>query len=206
MTRSRAALRRCSPRWCSPAARSTPRRAAARGARAVQGSATAAGPRAAPAEAQPRGEWWKAFDDPVLDELVARADRNNTSIQVAAARLAQARALARSRPMPTACRRSASAPARARGAASSDGTAGPARDARSRAGANLVLRARPLRQARAGERCRALDAQSREALLQSTRLLVQAEVAQTYLALRALDAERALVREHGRGLPRHAAT
>jgi multidrug efflux system outer membrane protein len=31
-------------------------------------------------------------------------------------------------------------------------------------------------------------------LLQSTRLLVQAEVAQTYLALRALDAERALVR------------
>src|SRR5205823_3087650 len=39
-----------------------------------------------------------------------------------------------------------------------------------------------------------LDAQSREALLQSTRLLVEAEVAQSYLALRALDVERALVR------------
>jgi multidrug efflux system outer membrane protein len=40
----------------------------------------------------------------------------------------------------------------------------------------------------------ALDAHAREGLLQSTRLLVQAEVAQTYLALRAIDAERELVR------------
>ena len=50
---------------------------------------------AAPAEAQPRGEWWKAFADPVLDDLVERANRSNTSIQVAAARLAQARAIER---------------------------------------------------------------------------------------------------------------
>src|SRR5438445_12077641 len=49
---------------------------------------------AAPAEAQPRGEWWRSFSDPVLDELVERANRNNTSIQVAAARLRQARAFA----------------------------------------------------------------------------------------------------------------
>jgi len=48
-----------------------------------------------PAEAQARGEWWKAFTDPLLDDLVARADRSNTSIQLAAARLAQARALVR---------------------------------------------------------------------------------------------------------------
>jgi multidrug efflux system outer membrane protein len=41
----------------------------------------------------------------------------------------------------------------------------------------------------------ALDAESRQALLQSTRLLVQAETAQAYLALRALDVERAIVRE-----------
>src|ERR1700674_2583555 len=49
-----------------------------------------------PAEAQPRGEWWKSFSDPVLDDLVERADRNNTSIRIAAARLAQARALVQS--------------------------------------------------------------------------------------------------------------
>jgi multidrug efflux system outer membrane protein len=41
----------------------------------------------------------------------------------------------------------------------------------------------------------ALDADARLALLQSTRLLVQAETAQAYLGLRALDVERALVRE-----------
>src|SRR6185503_9336442 len=50
---------------------------------------------AAPAEAAPRGEWWRSFADPVLDDLIARADRNNTTIQVAAARLDQARAFVR---------------------------------------------------------------------------------------------------------------
>jgi multidrug efflux system outer membrane protein len=43
-------------------------------------------------------------------------------------------------------------------------------------------------------RAASLDAQSREGLLQSTRLAVQATVAQAYLSLRATDAERALVR------------
>jgi len=52
--------------------------------------------RVAPAEAQPRGTWWKAFNDPVLNDLVERADRSNNGIQIAAARLAQARALLRS--------------------------------------------------------------------------------------------------------------
>src|SRR6185436_4476518 len=50
---------------------------------------------APPAAAQPRGEWWKAFSDPALDELMERANRGNTSIQLAAARLTQARALVR---------------------------------------------------------------------------------------------------------------
>src|SRR3954469_22599103 len=50
---------------------------------------------APPAEAQPRGEWWKAFADPVLDDLVERADRGNTGVRIAAARLTQARAFAR---------------------------------------------------------------------------------------------------------------
>ncbi len=40
----------------------------------------------------------------------------------------------------------------------------------------------------------ALDERSQEALLENARLLVQADVAQTYLELRALDAESALVR------------
>jgi multidrug efflux system outer membrane protein len=50
---------------------------------------------AVPAETQTRGTWWKAFADPVLDGLVERADRGNTSIQLAASRLEQARAQVR---------------------------------------------------------------------------------------------------------------
>src|SRR6185312_7649356 len=45
--------------------------------------------------APPDRTWWTVFRDPVLDDLVARADRGNSSIRIAAARLVQARALLR---------------------------------------------------------------------------------------------------------------
>ena len=48
---------------------------------------------AQPAEAQPRGEWWKAFNDPALDQLELEAVAANQSLKVAAARVSQARAL-----------------------------------------------------------------------------------------------------------------
>jgi multidrug efflux system outer membrane protein len=46
------------------------------------------------AEQQPRGEWWLAFQDPRLTELVGEASKNNASLAVAAARVKQARAIA----------------------------------------------------------------------------------------------------------------
>jgi outer membrane protein, multidrug efflux system len=46
------------------------------------------------AERQPRGEWWLAFNDPALNELIAEATRNNANLAVAAARVKQARAIA----------------------------------------------------------------------------------------------------------------
>src|SRR3954462_14557537 len=82
---------------------------------------------AAPAEAQPRGEWWKAFSDPVLDEMVARADRGNTGIQVAAARLAQARAFVRTTDADRALQAGVGASAR-RAQGIIGGDAGPARN------------------------------------------------------------------------------
>jgi outer membrane protein, multidrug efflux system len=147
---------------------------------------------ATPAESQSRGEWWKAFNDPVLDDLVARADRGNASIQAAAARLAQARAIARVTDADRAPQVSLDAGV-SRVGGIVNGTSGPARSFGS-AGANLSYELDLFgKLARASDAAR-LDAQAREGLLQSTRLLVQAEVAQTYLALRALDVERALVR------------
>lgn len=148
-----------------------------------------------PAESQARGEWWKVFGDPLLDELVARADANNTGIQLASARLAEARALLRST-------NADRYPQIGVGIGGSRGSVSPAsggvagQTASSfNAGASASYEPDLFgRLAKAGDAA-SLDAQSREALMQSTRLLVQSDVAQTYFVMRALDAERALVRQ-----------
>jgi multidrug efflux system outer membrane protein len=148
-----------------------------------------------PAEAQPRGEWWKAFDDPRLDAIIARADRNNTSIQLAAARLAEARALVRA----TDAERlpQVGVGASASRATVTPGFGFPAGAALTTLGIGPTVAYEPDLFGRIAKASSAaqLDAQAREALVQSTRLLVQSDVAQTYFALRALDDERALVRE-----------
>jgi multidrug efflux system outer membrane protein len=147
---------------------------------------------AAPAETQPRGEWWKAFSDPVLNDFVARADRANNSIRVATARLAQARAFVRSTEADRSLQANLGGNAtRLRGIVSN--SAGPARSVFG-TGANLSYEVDLFGRLARTTDAAVLDAHAREGLLQSTRLLVQAEVAQTYLALRALDVERALVR------------
>ncbi|KWT85154.1 MULTISPECIES: efflux transporter outer membrane subunit [unclassified Variovorax] len=149
--------------------------------------------RARPAEAQPRGEWWRAFNDPVLDALVARADASNNSIQVAAARLAEARALARSTDADRSPQIGLGAGAsRQRGLDRNQSTTP---STLINAGLDFSYELDLFgRLSKASDAAR-LDAESRAGLLQSTRLLVQAETAQTYLALRALDDERQLVRE-----------
>jgi multidrug efflux system outer membrane protein len=150
---------------------------------------------AAPAEAVARGPWWLVFSEPTLDGLIERADRNNTSIQLAGARLQQARALLRSADADRApqiglgagAQRATPTPGSgfAPGQALTVFSIGPS------ASWETDLFGRLAKASRAAS----LDAQSREALLQSTRLLVQSDVAQLYFVIRALDAERVLVRE-----------
>jgi multidrug efflux system outer membrane protein len=148
---------------------------------------------AQPAEAQSRGTWWKAFNDPVLDDLVERAGASNTSIQEAAARLAQARALVRGAQADRTPQVGVNAGAnRAAGANTANG-ATPATLVQ--AGATVSYEVDLFGRLAGARDAAALDAQSRAALLQSTQLLVQAEVAQTYLALRAADTERTLVQD-----------
>jgi multidrug efflux system outer membrane protein len=146
---------------------------------------------AAPAEAQPRGEWWKAFNDPVLDGLIERANQGNASVRVAAARLAQARALVRSTDADRSLQVGVGAnAARLRGL--QGGSAGPARSVFA-TGVDFSYEVDLFGRLSHATEAAKLDAQAQHGLLQSARLLVQASVAQTYLALRALDAERALV-------------
>jgi multidrug efflux system outer membrane protein len=148
---------------------------------------------AQPAEAQSRGTWWKAFNDPVLDDLAERAGANNTSIQEAAARLAQARSLVRGAQADRAPQIGVGAGASRGAGANTASGATPA--TLLEAGVNLSYELDLFGRLAGARDAATLDAQSREALLQSTRLLVQAELAQTYLALRAVDTERTLVQD-----------
>ena len=149
----------------------------------------------APAEAQARGQWWQVFGDAQLNALVVRAADNNTSIQTAAARLAQARALSRAadaNKLPEiGLNGSANRATRPPGFGFAPGAALTTYSL----GANAAWEPDFFGRLSKARDAASLDAQSREALLQSTRLLVQSEVARTYFVLRALDDERALVRE-----------
>lgn len=146
---------------------------------------------AAPAANQSDGAWWKAFGDPALDDLVERAGRENTSVRIAAARVAQARAVLGAADAERAPQVGVSAGV-ARQAAPDTGWR-PSTLASVGASASYEL---DLFGRLAGESNAAgADLRSREALLRSARLLAQAEVAQRYFALRSLDVERGILRD-----------
>lgn len=133
--------------------------------------------------------WWQPFADPVLDDLVGRAMAANTTVQAATARLTQARAALGSAQAARLPQVGLSAGA---GRAADPGAQGVTQYS---AGLNLAyeldLGGRLLHERNAA----ALDVRAREQLLADARLLVQANVARGYLALRALDTERGLVRD-----------
>ena len=138
-----------------------------------------------------QGRWWAVFADPTLDALIERADAGNTGIQLAGARLAQARALSRSADADRSPQVGVGAAAQ-RGNLATPGSLQPMTVLNAGVAASWEpdLLGRLSKASRAAE----LDAQGREALLRSARLLVQSDVAQTYFVLRALDDERTLLR------------
>jgi multidrug efflux system outer membrane protein len=150
---------------------------------------------AQPAESQPRGEWWRAFDDPRLDGLIAQATAMNQNLSVAAARVRQARAIAgiaESARVPqvsagAGAQRTRLSPLEAR---QGEGTAvAPVTSYRASLSASyevdLFGRVSSNLAAARG------DAGAAEATYRSVLLSLQADVAQTYFRLRGLDAELA---------------
>ena len=127
--------------------------------------------RVAPVQAD--GRWWQVFGDPVLDDLVARAAANNTSIQQAAARLAEARALARTVDADRSVQAGVGAGANRQAGIDRTTTGRPG--TLLNAGASVSYELDLFGRLSGASNAAALDAQSREALLQSARLLVQAE-------------------------------
>ena len=154
---------------------------------------------AQPAEAQPRGEWWKVFGDPALDALEAEATVANQSVKIAAARVAQARALV--------------GVARADRVPQVNAGFGPTRDKASAVsqalpqGVDVPPRTtwRGLLTAsyevdlfgRISDTISAAqsDYEGAQATFYSVQLALQADVAQAYFALRATDEELALLQD-----------
>lgn len=146
---------------------------------------------AQPAEAQPRGEWWKAFNDGTLTRLIEEATAANADLAAAAARVKQARAIA--------------GITEADRVPSVNAVLGPQR-ARTTTTGNVPLTTWQGKLTasyevdlfgRIGNNISAAqaDAAASEATYRSVLLALQADVAQTYFRLRASDAELAFLNE-----------
>jgi multidrug efflux system outer membrane protein len=157
---------------------------------------------AAPAETLPRGDWWKAFNDPALDELVARALNANQNLAAAAARVEQARAaagIARSNYLPSVGLNPSVS--RSRTSRTTDNVQPVAESTTYRAALDATWELDLFgRVRRLSEGARA-EAAASAADFESFRLALTAEVASSYFSLRALDRETALVND-GVGLRR----
>jgi multidrug efflux system outer membrane protein len=150
---------------------------------------------AQPAEAQPRGQWWLAFHDPELTAMIDQATGANASLAVAAARVKQARALAGLAESDRSVQVGAGVGAQ-RGHVSPlslglpDGTpvaTANAYQAKLSASYEVDLFGRVGASVSAAQ----ADASGSEATYKSVLLALQADVAQTYFRIRALDAELA---------------
>jgi NodT family efflux transporter outer membrane factor (OMF) lipoprotein len=159
---------------------------------------------AAPADAHPKGAWWEVFGDAQLNALEQAAQLGNLNLQVAVARLDQARALAK-------ISRSALLPsiglegehARTRSSdnhSNTDSSTGSQRTGSSvhddntlglTATYELDLFGRVRRAIEAGD----AGAQQAAADLENVRLLLAADVAANYFALRTLEGELAILEQ-----------
>jgi NodT family efflux transporter outer membrane factor (OMF) lipoprotein len=160
---------------------------------AFKEAAPAASAAAATADATPTATavpdaWWRLFNDPVLDDLQAQLVIGNQNLQAAAAQVANARAL-------LGASRSAQAPSLSAGASagrSDSGGAGGGQNSLSinaNAAWEVDLWGR-LSQASRGSEARY---QASAADMAGVRLSAQAQLTQSYFALRAAEAQQALI-------------
>ena len=154
---------------------------------------------AQPADAIPRGEWWRIFRDATLDALESEAIAANQNLKSAAARVAQSRALlgitaADRYPQGTV----GVGPTRAQFSAASQGLPDGTKLSPTtiwRAPLTLSYEVDLFGRVSSSVSAAENDLASNEALYQSVLLSLQADLAQTYFSLRAVDAELDVLRE-----------
>ncbi len=150
---------------------------------------------AVPADEIARGDWWKIFHDPILDHLEQQAAVNNQELKAAIARVTQARALARSAKADFFPSLSLDASA-ARGRFSENTLNSIPNHTGNdfRVPFDLSYEIDLWGRVRRSFEAANLDAQARLAAFENTLLILKADVAQNYFALRALDTEREILR------------
>jgi multidrug efflux system outer membrane protein len=141
------------------------------------------------AEAQQRGQWWLAFNDKALNDLVAEATQANANLAMAAARVKQARALAGIAEADRIPQVGLAAGVQRTGA--SGQAVGNAWQSRLTASYEVDLFGRVANNVSAS----GLDAAAVEATYRSVLLSLQADVAQAYFRLRGFDAELATLNQ-----------
>src|SRR4051812_7532518 len=140
---------------------------------------------ARPADAVPKGKWWSAFNDPVLDTLISQVEVSNQDLKAAEARYRQARAAvvsARSGLFPTIGGNASATRSRTTGQRYSVSL-----DANWEIDVWSRIR-RLIEAARAGEEASAAD-------IEAAKLSLQAELATNYFQLRVTDAQIELLND-----------
>lgn len=150
---------------------------------------------ATPSDAIARGDWWSIYHDPTLDKLEREAAENNQDLKAAVARVTQARALARNAKadfFPSLSLDASAVRSRRSDNVLNIGSNQTGNDFRVPFDLSyeLDLWGRVRRTFEGAN----LDAQARLAAFENTLLLLKADVAENYFALRTLDAERAILR------------
>ena len=144
---------------------------------------------ARPAEAQPRGEWWRAFNDAQLAALETEAAAANQSLKAAAARVAQARALVGVASSERSPRVDAGfGPSRIKPSGQPPSTAW-------RGLLTVSYEVDLFGRVADGVAAARSDFEGLQAAFHSVQLALQADVAQTYFAIRQADDELALLRD-----------
>lgn len=157
---------------------------------------------AEPMESENRGQWWKIFGDASLDALEEEALAANPSLQAAAARVEQSRALAKSvRPsflpdLDIGTNAVRSQPSSANLAAFGNPNAPRLNPYTLYSGQGVLsYEADLFGRVRDNYSAFMLDADAQEAAYRSALLALQADVAQHYFSIREMDKERKLLRD-----------
>lgn len=154
---------------------------------------------ATPADAEGRGEWWRVFDDPVLSALVTEAGNANQDLAAAAARVEQSRTLVRTAKAARLPRADLGfGAARSQPTNVIPGLPGnldvpPYDFFQSEVAASYEVDL--FGRVRDGVRASQADFGAQQALFESLKLSLQADVARLYFLLRQTDAEIEVVQE-----------